>query len=684
VAICSIVTLPATEFTTYIGNASDHYVGGLVVDAAGNTFIAGSRVYAQGAFPYSGTFAEAFVKKLDSTGKTVLFTILNGGGSDTANALAVDAAGNIYIAGSTSSANLPLRNPLQPTPGPGFLAKYSPDASQLIFSTYFPAPISSLAVDSSGNVYVCGTTSSPTFPATAGLPASSLVPTPPMVVITGAFLTKISATGDHILYSTVIAGQTPDCLPAGCWRRAANTTGVAVALDPAGNAYLAGTTDSSDLPTTTGAFLQKGTGAYVAKVNAAGTALSYLTLIGAGNYDYFISVPATLASALAVDDVGNAYLAGATADPKFPATAGAYQTTYAGSVDPSTTPLGLPPTDVFVAKINSTGSALAWATFIGGKLTDTAKSIALDRSGNVWIAGITASPEFPNQQGWMMRGGDFVLGLNPAGSSLLYSAQYPSGTVSQSVAVDPTGTLHVAGPTGLVSTVTPQGTPLMRVFGIANAAFGPVLGRVAPFEVVAIYGPHIGPATAASFVPDGSGYVPRSLAGVQVLFDGGAAPLLYVSDSQINAVVPRGVISDSVRVQIASNGVTSPDFVASVISADPQIFQNPDGTAAAVNQDGSTNSADNPARAGSVVAIWATGAGVMDQSPLDGRIAPSAYFFGCCDIVGSTDSTMVYDGAAPGMVAGVVQINVQLGRDSSIQLSVGSKISSPVNIHFKP
>jgi uncharacterized protein (TIGR03437 family) len=351
-------------------------------------------------------------------------------------------------------------------------------------------------------------------------------------------------------------------------------------------------------------------------------------------------------------------------------------------IEPAPSPL---PRDAFVAKINSTGSGLAWATFIGGKLTDTAKSIALDRSGNIWIAGITASPEFPNQQGWLMSGGDFVLGLTPAGSSLLYSAQYPSGTVSQAVAVDLTGTLHVAGPTGLVSTVTPRGSPLMRVFGIANAAFGPVLGRVTPFEVVSIYGPHIGPAKAASFVPDGSGYVPRSLAGVQVLFDGGAAPLLYVSDSQINAVVPREVLSgDSVRVQIISNQVTSPDFVASVISADPQIFQNPDGTAAAVNQDGSINSADNPALAGSVVAIWATGAGVMDQSPLDGRIAPSAYFFGCCDIVGSIGSTMVYEGAAPGLVAGVVQINVRLGHDSSLGLSVGSKISSLVNIHFKP
>jgi uncharacterized protein (TIGR03437 family) len=684
-AICSIVALPAAEFTTYIGNASDHRVAGVVADAAGNTFIAGSRVYAEGAFPYSGTFSEVFVTKLDSTGKTVLFTILSGKGSDTANALAVDAAGNIYVAGSTSSANLPLHNPLQSTAGPGFLAKYSPDASQLIFSTYFPAAISALAVDRSGNVYVCGTTNSPTFPVTAGLPASSVVPIAPMIVISGAFLTKISPTGDHILYSTVIAGHTPSCVRAGCFVRAANTTGVAVAVDPAGNAYFAGTTGTSDLPTTAGAFLQKGTGAYVGKVNAAGTALSYLTLIGATNYDNpDIPLPATLASALVVDDTGNAYLTGATADSKLPSTAGAYQTIYAGDIDPSKTYFELPPTDVFVAKINSSGSGLVWATYIGGKSADAANSIALDPSGNVWITGTTGSPEFPNQQGWM-KGGDFVLGLNSAGSSLVYSAQYPSRTVSQSVAVDPTGTVHVAGPTGLVSTVTPKGTPLMRVFGIANAAFGPVLGRIAPFEVVSIYGPHIGPASPATFAPDGSGYVPTSLAGVQVLIDGRATPLLYVSDSQINAVAPgRGFSSDSVRVRIVSNGVTSPDFVAAAISADPQVFQNSDGTAAAVNQDGSINSAASPAKVGSVVSIWATGVGLADQSPLDGRIAPFAYPFFCCQAGGDPGSIILYDGAAPGMVAGVVQINVQLGLNGTIEISVGSKFSSPVNIHFKP
>ena len=477
-AICSIVALPAAEFTTYIGNASDHRAAGGVADAAGNTFIAGSRVYAEGAFPYSGTFSEVFVTKLDSTGKTVLFTILSGKGSDTANALAVDAAGNIYVAGSTPSPNLPLHNPLQSTAGPGFLAKYSPDASQLIFSTYFPAAISALAVDSSGNVYVCGTTNSPTFPVTAGLPASTLVPIAPMLMISGAFLTKLAATGDHILYSTVIAGHTPSCVRVGCSVRAANTTGVAVSLDPAGNAYFAGTTGTSDLPTTAGAFLQKGTGAYVGKVNAAGTALSYLTLIGAANYDNpDIPLPATLASALGVDDAGNAYLTGVTADPKFPATVGTYQTNYAGNIDPSKTYYELPPTDAFIAKINSSGSGLVWATYIGGKSVEAANSIALDRSGSVWIAGTTASAEFPNQQGWM-KGGDFVLGLNPAGPSLVYSAQYPNQTVSRAVAVDPTGTVHVAGPTGLVSTVTPKGTPSMRVFGIAIAAYGPVLGRI--------------------------------------------------------------------------------------------------------------------------------------------------------------------------------------------------------------
>ena len=375
-----------------------------------------------------------------------------------------------------------------------------------------------------------------------------------------------------------------------------------MAVDPAGNAYVAGNTDIIDLPATPGAFLQTGPGPFVAKVNADGLTLVYLTYLSGTNLIVQpFSNPASTATALAVDAGGNAYLAGSTVDPHFPATPGAWQTTFDGPA-PAYPYDTLPPTDGFVAKINSSGTALVWASYLGGKAADVAKSVALDPSGNVWLTGVTASPDFPNAQGWS-NGGDFVTAVNPSGSALAYSARYPDNAVSQSVAVDPSGLLHLAGPTGIVSTVSPNRAPLPRVFGVANGAHGPVSGRVVLGEVVSIYGPHVGPSTPATFTPDSQGFVPTSLEGVQVSINGIAAPLLYVSDSQINAVVPSGAYPDSKYVQITINGVTGPSFPIAVISARPEIFQHSDATAAAINQDNSINSASNPAKAGSIVSI---------------------------------------------------------------------------------
>ena len=691
VALCSLAALPAAEFTTYIGDASDYHVARVAADSAGNTYLAGNRNL--------GTFSEAVVMKLDPAGKIVLFTVLSGKGSDTANGLALDAAGNIYVAGSTSSREFPLHNAFQSTPGPGFLVKLSADGSQLLYSTYFPAAIDALALDTTGSVYVTGWTNSKSFPVTAGLPAGTVSATS-VPLTTGAFLTKISADGSRIVYSALFSGHSVDCgSGSSCFLGTRYTYGVSVAVDAAGNACLAGNTNTTDLPATPGAFLAKGTGAFVAKVNAAGSAVAYLTYISATNFIFApYANPANIAAALTVDTAGNAYLAGSTFDPSFPATAGAYQTRFAGPYQPGV-PYPLPPTDVFAAKLDPTGAALVWATYIGGKGADAAKSVALDASGNVWIAGATASPEFPNMQGWS-NGGDFLAALNPSGSALAYSARYPNDAASQSVAVDSTGLLHVAGPTGIVGTVAPTGTPVMRIFGIANAAFGPVLGRIVPGEVISIYGPHIGPATPATFTPV-SGVVPNSLAGVQVFFNGVPAPLLYVSDSQINAVVPFGVYSGTVR--ITSNGVTSPDFPTTVISAEPEVFRNPDGAAAAVNQDGSLNSAANPAKAGSIVSIWVTGAGSILPRPRDGQIATTAQDFYCCyvgalmlsrlfpDPTPPPGPVVLYAGAAPGMVAGVVQINFQIPAPYihapgtyGFMVLAGGKSSSTVGIYVTP
>ena len=160
----------------------------------------------------------------------------------------------------------------------------------------------------------------------------------------------------------------------------------------------------------------------------------------------------------------------------------------------------------------------------------------------------------------------------------------------------------------------------MRIFGIANAAYGPLLGRIVPGELISLYGPHIGPSTPVTATA-ASGFLPTSLGGREGLLQRrGRAELLYVSDSQINAVAPQSATPNgSMTVQIVSDSVTSPDFPVTVMTADPEIFQNADGSAAAVNQDGTMNSAANPAKAGSIVSIWALAQARSTPAPSTAR-----------------------------------------------------------------
>ena len=153
----------------------------------------------------------------------------------------------------------------------------------MVYSTYFPAAISALAVDGSGNMYVTGSTFSSTFPVTPGLPTGA--PHGGVEAVSGAFVTKLSAAGDRIVYSALLVGRSKNCgCCSSCFLSGRNTAGVAIGVDAAGNAYIAGNTDTYDLPVTAGAMLTKGVGAFAAKINAAGTALSYLTYVGPTYY----------------------------------------------------------------------------------------------------------------------------------------------------------------------------------------------------------------------------------------------------------------------------------------------------------------------------------------------------------------------------------------------------------------
>ncbi len=684
--LCMAAPLSAIEFSTYIGNASTNFqVVRVVSDSAGDTYIAGNRVF-NSQLLNEGPVSTMFVMKLDPTGQTVLYATFGGTGEDTVSDLAVDAAGNIYVGGETSSPVFPIHNALQSAPGPGFLVRLNPDATGFIWSTYFPEPIYALAVDASGNVYVVGTTFSSSFPATPGI-SYGQVTSGEIPAVGGAFLTKISAAGDRIVYSSVIAGALKPCGGgSSCFLSNRNTYAVAVAVDPAGNAYMAGNTDTIDLPTTPGALMPSGLGAFAMKINAAGTAIAWLTYIGSGSYSTitpFITSENT-ATAIAADAAGNAYVVGSTIDPNFPATAGAYQTAL-GSLPPGNPPQT--PTDGFVVKLNGGGGAL-WATYLGGQGADRANSVAVDSSGNAWVSGATASANFPNAQGWST-GGDFVVGFNASGSALSYAARYPTGSVAQSIATDPGGFLHLAGSGGLISTLLP-GQPTARVFGVANTAFGVLQGIIAPAEIISIYGPGIGPAVPVSAVPDASGMFPKSLGGVQVSIGGASAPLLYVSASRIDAVVPSYLPGSGAAIQVTVNNAALPVFTASIAQTDPQVFQNADGSAAAINQDDTLNSAANPAQPGSIVSIWATGTGAGGSIP-DGQVATAAQVYSCCFVVFDASvseaipAAIYYAGAAPGLVKGMTQINFQVPPSgSAFRLGAGEGISGIVTLDVAP
>ena len=312
----------AGDYTTALGDVNPYKISAITTDPSGNTYVVGSRQL-NGSFEWF-TFAvpqtDFFVSKLDILGNLVFTRTFGGKGIDTGNAIALDPSGNIYVAGTTTSADFPLTKALQTQSSPagtGFIMKLTADGSTILYSTYFggtlgATSISSLATDSKGNLYLTGSTTAIDFPHTAGMPFG-ILPTVGGNSTTGAIIASISAAGDKILYSGAITGQ----ISINPFTQFNNpvTTGAGIAVDSAGNAYVAGNTNTADLPVTAGVIAPKGIGAFVAKINAAGTGLAYLTYLSAAENQSEMSpliTPANVINAISVDAAGNAYLGGAT------------------------------------------------------------------------------------------------------------------------------------------------------------------------------------------------------------------------------------------------------------------------------------------------------------------------------------------------------------------------------------
>jgi photosystem II stability/assembly factor-like uncharacterized protein len=374
-----LVIDPVLIYSTYFGSLSGFdFLNAIAFDAAGNAYIIGNTLSPDlqttpGALQpkngNTGVHFDAFIAKLNPMGTDVLYVTYLGGSSDEfGTGIAIDSKGNAYVAGTTFSNDFPTTaNAFQSqSPGPythTFVAKLNATGTALVYGTYLGAPnenafVGGIAIDAAGEATVAGRTDSTRFPVTPGAIQRKLAGD------VDAFVARLNADGSALVYSTYLGGDKYDAA-----RR--------IALDAAGNSYVAGYTLSTQFPTTRHAYQrQKETsdGSFVAKISSNGERLVYSTFIGGGPQ---------FATDIAVDSSGDAYVTGYVSSPNMPTTPGAIQSTPGGD------------SDAFVTKLNDTGSDLVYSTFLGGNGTDLGNAIAVDSLGQAYITGSTTSVDFP-------------------------------------------------------------------------------------------------------------------------------------------------------------------------------------------------------------------------------------------------------------------------------------------------
>lgn len=568
-----------------------------------------------------------------------------------------------------------------------FVAKYAPSGG-LVFISYLSGSANAkgtrVRLDRDDNVYVAGATDSPDFPIVSGAPQTAyagpsarLGLTPASDVSGDIFVAKLDGGRGVLFYSTYLGGPDYD-YPAD------------LAVDAAGNAYITGR-GAPGLPVTPGAFRATPdpecagcTAGFAAKLDSRGSRLLYLTYL------------AGLSQATAVDSQGSLYFAGA-AKGELPITPGALQTTKGGGWD------------AYIAKLTPAGDGLVYATYYGGSGSEIANHIAVDSQGNAWVTGSTDS---------FSRG--FLIKLSAGGSRLLYSGRsvpgelfldrdenlivatgysfpgllttpdamltLPCGGYVAKLSPDGSSLLFASYVTGLlgVTGLDPKGNPLLLpqsevlyklnlllppeksvgcVVGAASLSTYPIsLG-----EIVAIAGAGLGPQQGVSAQPDAEGRIGTSLGGTRVLVAGVPAPVLYAQYHQVNVAVPFALSTPgAVEVEVEYLGEKLPPLLVGTNPVGFNIFTTDGsgtGQAAAMNEDGTLNSPSNPARLGSVITLWGTGAGQTDPPSLDGEIAAGARNsqaqLGAW--LGYTTPCLVeYAGAAPTLIVGVTQVNIRL------------------------
>ena len=369
-----LVIDPELSYSTYLGGSDQDSARAIALDGAGYVYVTGTTASddlptTAGAYDTSrnGNY-DAFVSVLDPTlGSLLHSTLLGGGNYESSIAIALDGAGNVYVTGITESGNFPTTAGAYDTSYGGgwdiFLSVLDPTLGSLLSSTFLGEGGSdygtAIALDGAGKIYVAGHTRSNSFPTTAGAYDTSYNG------IQDAFVSVLDPTLGSLLSSTFLGGSGDDY-------------GNAIALDGGSNVYVTGYTESGDLPTTAGAFdtsHNDGWDIFVSVLDPTLGSLLRSTFLGGSGSDY--------GRAIALDAVGKAYVTGYTESGNFPATTGAYDTSYYAR------------RDVIVSVLDPTLASLLSSTFLGGSDHDEGWAIALDDTGNAYVTGITWSIDFP-------------------------------------------------------------------------------------------------------------------------------------------------------------------------------------------------------------------------------------------------------------------------------------------------
>jgi hypothetical protein len=363
-------------------------------------------------------------------------TYFGGSNPDGGTAITTDSSGFAYITGNTVSTDFPTVNAEQSSYGGGFgdafISKISIDGSTIIYSTYLGGNSldsgKGIAVDSSGNAYVTGVTTSQNFPTVSAFQPSW----------TGngeaSFVASLNSSGSSLRYSTYLAVSGPFSAEA-----------AGIAVDSSGSAYVTGRTDAQDFPTmnpiqpTNHAFNESvpEDNAFITKLSPNGSSLVYSTYLGGSGQ---VDTCGDQGNGIAVDLGGNAYVTGSTCSADFP-TANALFSTFHGDFD------------AFVTKINAAGSALVYSTYLGGEAADVGYGITTDEQRNAYVTGTTRSTGFTTTTPFQLAPGGgydlFVSVFNQNGSNLVYSTRYGGSgdDFGRAIAVDRSGQAVVTGDT---------------------------------------------------------------------------------------------------------------------------------------------------------------------------------------------------------------------------------------------